>query len=113
MDVRSYLPLTEPTFFILLVLAPGPQHGYAIMKETAVLSDGRVRLSTSTLYGAIKRLLEQGWIERSVAASGIENGRERKAYQLTDLGRHILNAETTRLQSLVAMAQQAGAGASP
>ncbi len=107
MDVSPFLPLREPTFFILLVLAPGPRHGYAIMKETAVLSDGRVQLSTSTLYGAIKRLLDQGWIERVAAASGVENGRERKAYQLTDIGRRILNAETARLQSLVAVAQKA------
>jgi DNA-binding PadR family transcriptional regulator len=76
------------------------------MKETAVLSDGRVQLSTSTLYGAIKRLLDQAWIERAPTASGMENGRERKAYQLTDIGRRILNAETARLQSLVAVAQQ-------
>jgi DNA-binding PadR family transcriptional regulator len=107
MDLRSFLPLTEPTFFILLVLAPGPQHGYAIMKETAALSDGRVRLSTSTLYGAIKRLLEQGWIERAASASGVKDGRQRKAYRLTDLGRRILNAEKTRLKSLVAAAEQA------
>ena len=111
MDIQSHLPLREPTFFILLVLAPGPRHGYVIMKETADLSNGRVRLSTSTLYGAIKRLLDQGWIERSAAETGIKNGRERKAYQLTDLGRRILNAETDRLQSLVAMARQAGASA--
>jgi len=113
MPIQSHLPLTEPTFFILLVLAPGPQHGYAIMKETASLSDGRVQLSISTLYGAIRRLLDQGWIERSAAESGIENGRERKAYQLTDLGRRILKVETVRLQSLVAMTQQVGAGVSP
>jgi len=111
MDVQSYLPLREPTFFILLALVPGPQHGYAIMKETADLSDGRVRLSTSTLYGAIKRLLDQRWIERAPVASGVENGRERKAYQLTDMGRRILNAETVRLQSLVTVAQQAQEGA--
>ncbi len=112
MDIQTRFPLTEPTFFILLVLAPGPQHGYAIMKETTALSDGRVRLSTSTLYGAIKRLLDQGWIARSAADSGVENGRERKAYQLTDLGRRILKAETARLQSLVTIAQQAEAGVS-
>lgn len=112
MDVQLFLPLTEPTFFILLVLVPGPQHGYAIMKETAVLSDGRVKLSTSTLYGAIKRLLDQGWIERAEAASGVENGRERKAYQLTDLGRRVLNAETARLQSLITVAQQTRIGVS-
>lgn len=113
MDVQSHLPLTEPTFFILLALAPGPQHGYAIMKETATLSDGRVQLSTSTLYGAIKRLLDLGWIERAEEASGVENGRERKAYRLTEQGRRILKAETARLQSLVTMAEQAGAGVSP
>jgi DNA-binding PadR family transcriptional regulator len=109
MDIQTHLPLSEPTFFILLVLAPGPGHGYAIMKESAVLSDGRLQLSTSTLYGAIKRLLDQGWIKRSAAESGIENGRARKEYQLTDLGRRILKAETARLQSLVAMTQQSGA----
>jgi PadR family transcriptional regulator PadR len=112
MNIQTKLPLTEPTFFILLVLASGPQHGYAIMKETAALSDGRIRLSTSTLYEAIKRLLDLGWIERSPAASGIERGRERKAYKLTDLGRRILNAETARLQSLVSLAQQAEIGVS-
>ena len=112
MNIQTKLPLTEPTFFILLVLASGPQHGYAIMKETAAMSDGRVRLSTSTLYEAIKRLLDLGWIERSSAESGIERGRERKAYKLTELGRRILNAETARLQSLVSLAQQAEIGVS-
>jgi PadR family transcriptional regulator PadR len=113
MDIQTHLPLTEPTFFILLALAPGPQYGYAIMKETAALSNGRLQMSTSTLYGAIRRLRDQGWIVRSVAESGLEKGRERKAYQLTDLGRRILNAETARLQSLAALAHQAGAGVSP
>ena len=112
MNIQTNLPLTEPTFFILLVLASGPQHGYAIMKETAVLSDGRVRLSTSTLYEVIKRLLDLGWIERSSSTSGIEKGRVRKAYKLTDLGRRILNAETARLQSLVSLAQRAAVGVS-
>ena len=109
MDVNGFLPLTEPVFFILLSLARGPLHGYAIMKEAAALSDGRVEMSTSTLYGAIKRLLDQGLIERAPDASGIESGRERKAYRLTDLGRRILQAETTRLRSLVAAAEQSRA----
>ena len=113
MDIQSELPLTEPTFFILLALAPGPQHGYAIMKETAALSNGRVQMSTSTLYGAIKRLRDQGWIVRSAEESGIEKGRERKAYQLTNQGRRVLIAETARLQSLAALAQRAGVGVVP
>ena len=63
-DILSRLPLREPTFFILLSLSPGPKHGYAILKEVEALSDGRVRLSTGTLYGAIKRLLDDDWIRR-------------------------------------------------
>jgi DNA-binding PadR family transcriptional regulator len=113
MATQSHLPLTEPTFFVLLALAPGPQHGYAIMKQTAALSNGRVQMSTSTLYGAIRRLRDQGWITRSSMGSGIENGRERKAYQLTDQGRRILSAETARLHSLVELAQRAGAEVAP
>jgi len=104
MYVESNLPLREATFLILLSLAPQPRHGYAIMKDVEALSDGRVQLSTGTLYGALKRLLDQGWIERFDET--VVNGRERKAYRLTDLGRRILDAETVRLQSLVSVAQQ-------
>ncbi len=97
-------PLTEATFFILLSLVPGPKHGYAIMKDTRTLSDGRVLLSTGTLYGALKRLLEQGWIRR---VQDHENGteRDRKAYGLTNQGRRVLNAETGRLQRLLSAAR--------
>ncbi|MCP4418455.1 MAG: PadR family transcriptional regulator [Chloroflexi bacterium] len=111
MNIKSNLPLTETTLFILLSLSPRAKHGYAIMKEVETLSNGRVRLSTGTLYGAIKRLLERGWIERVDEDEGKENGRSRKSYQLTTLGRHILKAETERLQSLLAAAQEAMAGA--
>lgn len=110
-NIHSFLPLTEPVFFILLSLAPKPRHGYAIMKETAVLSDDRVQLSTSTLYGAIKRLLEQGWIERLDENGGQENGRVRKIYVLTPLGRHILQAEVTRMEGLVTAANRFSTGA--
>src|SRR5690349_20410034 len=80
-------PLTEATFFILLSLAPAPQHGYGIMKDVEALSQGRVAFSTGTLYGALKRLLEQGWIERFDNPEASESGRPRKDYKLTDLGR--------------------------
>jgi DNA-binding PadR family transcriptional regulator len=104
-DILSQLPLREPTFFMLLSLSPGPKHGYAILKEVESLSEGRLKLSTGTLYGAIKRLLEQGWIRR--VADPIPNGtdRERKPYDLTELGHRVLNAEISRLQKLVAVAQ--------
>ena len=97
-------PLTEATFFILLSLAPGPKHGYAIMKDTRVLSNHRVVLSTGTLYGALKRLLEQEWIKR-VADRENSTERERKAYALTNQGRRVLKVEIERLQRLVSTAR--------
>jgi PadR family transcriptional regulator PadR len=107
LDPSSYLPLTEPTFYILLSLVPGKKHGYAILKHVAVLSDERVSLSTSTLYSALGRLAEQGFIER-VASDGAEStgpGLPRKAYALTNLGRRVLEGETRRLQALVMVAR--------
>jgi DNA-binding PadR family transcriptional regulator len=109
-DVQGNLPLSEVTFFILLSLASEPKHGYAIIKDVHELSKARVTLSTGTLYGALKRLLAQGWIARlsemvRPAASAIHPGRPRKAYTLTDLGRRILNAEIGRLHALIAVAR--------
>ena len=104
-DALSFQPLREPTFFILLSLAPGPKHGYAILKEVEILSQGRVRLSTGTLYGAIKRLLDRGWIRRVDDPIPNDTDRERKSYALTELGQRVLNAEIARLQKLVNVAQ--------
>lgn len=106
LKLRSDLPLTEATFFILLSLAPAPKHGYAIMKEVRELSNGRVKFSTGTLYGAIRRLLEQGWIKRVADPEPNPTDRERKAYTLTDKGRKVVNAEVERLKSLLSTAEQ-------
>ena len=103
-DVYSQIPLREPTFFILLSLSPGPKHGYAILKGVENLSEGRVKLSTGTLYGAIKRLLDRGWIRRVNDPLPNSTERERKAYDLTELGRRVMNAEITRLKNLVSVA---------
>ncbi len=103
----SYLPLTEPTFYILLSLAPEKKHGYAILKDVEALSNGNVRLSTSTLYGALGRLLDQGLIKR-VPNDEEENtgpGLPRKAYILSKAGRRVLEAETSRMRALVAAAR--------
>ena len=104
-EFQSQLPLTEATYFILLSLAPSPRHGYAIMKDVHNLSYGRVTLSTGTLYTALKRLLDTGWIRRVDEADAAANGRRRKDYQLTDLGEHILQAEVQRLKGLVSAAR--------
>jgi DNA-binding PadR family transcriptional regulator len=98
----SYLPLTEPTFYILLSLAPGRKHGYAIMKDVKDLSKARVNLSTSTLYTAVGRLLDQELIERlGDDEPDTGPGLPRKSYALTELGRRVLEAETIRLQGMV------------
>ena len=103
----SFLPLTEPTFYILLSLAPGKKHGYAILKDVEALSKGGISLSTSTLYSALGRLLDQGLIERVSGDSepGSHPGLPRKAYVLSELGRRILEAETDRMQALTAIAR--------
>lgn len=102
-SIIEQLPLTEATFFILLSLSSGKKHGYLIMKDVEHLSSGRVTLGTGTLYGALGRLLDQGWIERVDEVQSTE--RPRKVYVLSELGRSILAAETARLQSAVSAAQ--------
>lgn len=104
---NDFLPLSETTLYILVSLAPGPLHGYAIAKEVQALSEERVALSVSTLYSTLKRLLEDGWIERvGEDPEPDDAGRPRKTYALTDLGRRILNAEQARLVSLLAIVQR-------
>lgn len=113
-SVVSNLPLSESAFLILLSLAPGPRHGYAIMKDVAALSGGRVQLSTGTLYGALKRMLADDWIQRAegeaAGESADEGGRRRRSYVLTDLGRGVLQAEIARLRSLVTAAELHASG---
>lgn len=101
---QEHKPLSEATLFILLSLSGEPRHGYAIMKDVETMSRGHVHLSTGTLYGALRRLLEDGWIRRAGDAASGEQGRARKVYTLTDLGRRILNTEIARLEMLVTTA---------
>lgn len=96
-------PLRQPTFYILLSLAGGEKHGYAILKSIESMSSGSLRLSTGTLYEALARLMEQGWIERMDEEES--SGRVRKAYRLTPLGWKKMRAETERMKSLVKVAQ--------
>ena len=102
----SFLPLREPTFYILLSLVPSDRHGYAILKEVESLSEGRVRLSTGTLYEALSRLLEQGLIERVASTDEMFPGKPRKTYHLTQTGRAVIEAETARLSTQTAAARR-------
>ncbi len=110
MDFNPQLPLTEATYYILLSLAQGARHGYAIMKDVRALSRERVVLSTGTLYGALKRLLEMEWILRVDEPEADGNGRERKLYNLTRLGRRVLEAEVARLDALLESARRQSVG---
>jgi DNA-binding PadR family transcriptional regulator len=94
-------PLTEPVFLVLLSLAPAPRHGYALLKDTEALSDGRVRMSTGTLYGVIHRLLQSEWIERFETE---DTSRDKQSYRLTSLGRRFLRAELDRMKQLTRVA---------
>ena len=110
MPAQDYLPLTETSFFILLSLASTPKHGYGIIKEVQAISDGRVILAAGTLYSALRRMLEDGWIERLEDDQANDDSRERKLYALTDLGRNIFELETERLHRLVLLTQRLDAG---
>jgi len=94
-------PVSEAVFFILASLAEEPRHGYSLLKDIEALSGGRVRLSTGTLYGALRRLLENGWIERFETA---DTARDKQTYRLTALGRSLLQQEHDRLKQLTRIA---------
>jgi DNA-binding PadR family transcriptional regulator len=112
-DMLEDLPLTETTFLIMLSISAEPRHGYAIMKDVQELSEGRVSLSTGTLYGAIKRLLDSGWIVR-VEEDGremVQPRRFRKSYKLSRVGKRMLDSELTRMRSLIKLAKRRAEGA--
>src|SRR6266576_2455563 len=94
-------PLTEPVLLILLSLTQAPRHGYALLKDIEALSAGRVRLSTGTLYGALRRLLDDEWIERFETG---DTSRDKQSYRLTSLGRRYLQVELDRLKQLTHVA---------
>lgn len=101
------LPLTEPVLLILLSLTQQPRHGYSILKDVERMSNGRVALSTGTLYGALHRLLADGWVERFKED---EAPRDRQAYRLSPRGRRNLQAEIDRMRHLTRLAAQRIAG---
>jgi DNA-binding PadR family transcriptional regulator len=105
-DPNSFLPLTPAVFHILLALADGEKHGYAIMKQVTEDSDGAVKMGPGTLYGSIKRMLAAGLIaETEERPDPRIDDQRRRYYRLTDFGGSVVTAELRRLSSLVEAAQ--------
>jgi DNA-binding PadR family transcriptional regulator len=105
-DAHDLLPLTPAMFHVLVALADGETHGYAIMKEVEELTGGGVRLSTGTLYGIIKRLLADGLIRESYGHGAQRGDDRRRAYSLTAFGREVARAEAARLEHTLAIARR-------
>ena len=84
-----------PTYWILAALQDDPLHGYAIIKRVEMLSRGRIRLATGTLYAALDRLTGEDHVE--VVNEEVVNGRARRYYSLTPTGRSALLAEAVRM----------------
>ncbi|HEY2795476.1 MAG TPA: PadR family transcriptional regulator [Micromonosporaceae bacterium] len=87
--------MREPTYFVLASLMDGPRHGYAIIKHAEEASRGRVRLSTGTLYTALDRLTDEGYVRR--LETEVVNGRTRRSYELTEAGAAALRTEAQRM----------------
>ncbi len=105
-DPESQLPLSPAMFHILLALADEERHGYGIMLEVKLRTDGRVHLVPGTLYGAIKRLLEKGIIEETEERPDPKmNDERRRTYRLSDFGLRVLSAEAERMERNVAQAR--------
>lgn len=102
----KFLPLTPAVFYILLVLAEGDRHGYAIMQEATKRSGGSVRLGPGTLYAAISRLLKEGLIVELEERPAPEmDDSRRRYYRLSDQGGQALAAEAKRLSDLARLAR--------
>ena len=103
-DPRSVLPLNPRAFYILLVLAAGESHGYAIAKDVEAATDGVVRLTAGTLYPLIRQMLADGWIVE--CSIGRDDDPRRRMYRLTPWGTRIAQAEASRLAQALRMAAQ-------
>lgn len=107
--VGALLPLPPVTFHILLAVATEDRHGYAIIQDVAMRTDGEFKLSAGTLYRSIQRMLEQGLIveTRERPAPELDDER-RRYYRITPFGESVARAEARRLTQLVKLARASG-----
>ncbi len=107
-DTRTFSPLTPATFHILMALAHGDNHGYAIMLEIEESTNGRFTIGPGTLYGSIKRMLKAKWIEELDERPDSQLDDERRRYyRLTGLGQQVAQTEAARLANMVRLARLA------
>lgn len=99
-EVRRLLPLPTAVFHILIALGEGEKHGYAVMQEVADRTGGELRMSPGTLYGSIRKMLDEGLIEESFTRAAADDER-RRFYRLTNFGRTVAAAEAERLSALL------------
>jgi DNA-binding PadR family transcriptional regulator len=108
-EVLSLLPLPLATFQVLVALAEGDRHGYAIIQDVAARTEGKVRLSAGTLYRSIQRMVEDGLIvEARERPAPEEDDKRRRYYRITPFGHAVARAEARRLSELLRMARTAG-----
>src|SRR3954452_5548702 len=111
MSAESFLPLPAAVFHILVAVADRERHGYAIMQDVAARTDGKVRLSPGTLYGSIKRMLQDGLIEELDERPDPEHDdTRRRYYRITTFGRDVAIAEAARFTKLLGQARASGLG---
>jgi len=108
-DLGRFLPLAPAMFHILVAAADRERHGYAIMQDVAARTENKLKLSPGTLYGSIKRLLEDGLIQELDARPdpGHDDTR-RRYYRITRFVRQVAMAESTRLAKLLGQARASG-----
>jgi len=106
---ETLLPLPPATFHILIALAAGDRHGYAIIQEVAARTDNQIKLGAGTLYRSLQRMLEQGLILEtdSRPAAELDDDR-RRYYRITRYGEAVARAEARRLTQLVRLARASG-----
>jgi DNA-binding PadR family transcriptional regulator len=108
-DPEMLLPLPVTVFHILVALSDADRHGYAIMQDIAERTAGKLKLSPGTLYGAIKRMHEEGLVKETAERPDPEEDDERRRYyRITPFGQRVAMAESTRLSALVKQAKAIG-----
>ena len=111
---EEHLPLTPAVSHIMLALADGEKHGYAIMREVEEMTDGHITMGPGTLYGSVKRMLGAGLLEETDQRPDDELDDERRRYyRLTGLGEKVLSAEMARLDAMMRAAAAKKVGWKP